>query len=181
MKLSTLSIISFVCIATVACDQQQPVTAVATLPAVISSSEPRYEASLEQGIDFRKAGLPTFVQNIEGVSGVEDWGRWSDANLTPSVKINFTNSLTHKVTVELRARGIFENVKLPTRMLIGGVEKTFTLSEKDETFILQFDLPTSSNQIEIIPPRPESANHVGGSSDTRLLGIGLVSLKIFVS
>lgn len=181
MKLSTLSIISFVCIATVACDQQQPVTAVATSLAVISSPEPHYEASFEQGIDFRKAKLPTFVQNIEGLSGVEGWGRWSDANLTPSVKIHLTNSLTHKVTLELRARGVFENVQLPTRVLIGGVEKTFTLSEKDKTFILQFDLQSPANEIEIIPPRPDSANHAGVGTDTRRLGIGLISLKIFVS
>src|SRR5471030_966111 len=40
-------------------------------------------------IAFMVPGLPEQVKAIAGVSAVENWGRWSDANLAPSVKIDY--------------------------------------------------------------------------------------------
>lgn len=178
MKASTPSMILFACITMYGCDRQQPVATSA--PVVIASAnvEPRYKATLAQGIDFRRVGLPTFVEDITGLSGQEDWGRWSDANLAPSVKIRLTEPLRNKFTLELTVRGVFENTTMPTRVLIGGVEQTFTPSDKDKTYALKFDLPAPANDIVIIPPRPKSTKDAGVGQDPRRLGIGLVTLKV---
>lgn len=182
MKLTTASIVFFSCVVAYGCDRQQPVaTATKSVAVAAAKAEPHYEATLAQGVDFRRDGLPAFVRDIAGLSGQEDWGRWSDANLAPSVKIHLTNPLPKNATLELTARGVFENTKLPTRVLIGGIEKTFTASEKDNTYTLKFDLPATAQDIEIIPPRPTSAKEAGISQDTRRLGVGLVALKIFAS
>ena len=186
MKFSTPTMILFACIATYGCDRQQPVATSTTSPAAATATapanaEPHYEATLAQGIDFRRVGLPTFVRDIAGLSGQEDWGRWSDANLAPSVKIHLANPLSKNITLELTARGVFENTNLPTRVLIGGIEKTFTLGEKDNTYTLKFDLSAPAQEIEIIPPSPRSAKDAGISQDTRRLGVGLSKLKIHAS
>ena len=60
---------------------------------VIDKLGKHYKASLAEGIDFTRPDAPTFVQNILGLSGHEPWGRWSDANEAPTVRIDFVNPL----------------------------------------------------------------------------------------
>ena len=190
MKFISLSTSLLLCLAAIGCDRQQstsitPATSVTTATTtttttkeVVIETEPRYEATLAEGIDFKRAGLPTFVTKIEGLSSQEDWGRWSDANLSPSIKIHFANPLPQKFTLELKERGIFDNTNFPTRVLIGGVEHTFISKKSDQIEALSFSLSKPSNEIEIVPPRPKSAKELGLSDDARRLGVGIVSIKI---
>ena len=191
MKYISPSISLLLCLAAIGCDRQQPaktvtpvssVTSVTTVTtsteAVTTVTEPRYEATLAEGIDFKRTGLPTFVTKIEGLSSQEDWGRWSDANLTPSIKIHFANPLPQKFTLEIKERGIFDNTSSPTRVLIGGVEQSFIANKSDKVEVLNFNLSKPSSVIEIVPPHPNSAKDLGLSADARRLGIGIVSLKI---
>src|SRR5215471_5851617 len=48
---------------------------------------PHYAATPEEGISFGKAGWPDFIKSGEGFAFPEEWGRWTDAELTPTAKI----------------------------------------------------------------------------------------------
>jgi hypothetical protein len=75
-KLNILILSSFVLLS--ACSdkpQPQPPVAAASVPAKVV-----YEATLAQGIDFKKDGYPAFIAQVAGMSGLEPWGRWSDAD-----------------------------------------------------------------------------------------------------
>nr|VFK07994.1 MAG: hypothetical protein BECKLPF1236A_GA0070988_1001214 [Candidatus Kentron sp. LPFa]VFK25766.1 MAG: hypothetical protein BECKLPF1236C_GA0070990_1002510 [Candidatus Kentron sp. LPFa] len=49
----------------------------------------RYPATFTDGIDFTRPDWPEFVRNATGLSHYEPWGRWSNANLAPTVKFDF--------------------------------------------------------------------------------------------
>ena len=60
--------------------------------------EPQYTATLAEGINFAKPGAPDFLVAASGLSGVESWGRWTDANLGPVV-FRFRDSLPRDFTL----------------------------------------------------------------------------------
>jgi len=140
---------------------------------------PRYKATLAQGIDFSRDGFPEFLSAVEGLSLKENWGRWSDANLAPSVKLSFAAPLPRKLQVVLTATTLGENDRLPFAMRIGGVEKSFSVSSTGMRDIaLEFELAADASQIEIVAPKPVSPKELGKSEDARRLGIGLAALRI---
>src|SRR5690606_33432409 len=67
----------------------------------------RYDAVLSEGIDFRRVDWPSFIRRARGLSKAEEWGRWSDARVAKSVRLDFFDPLpAHFVlTMELRAFG----------------------------------------------------------------------------
>ena len=52
-----------------------------------------YKSTLEEGIIFNKEGYPDFISNVEGLTGIEKFGRWSDARLN-----QILNLLLKKIT-----------------------------------------------------------------------------------
>lgn len=141
---------------------------------------PQYFATLSEGIDFRKEGYPDFLMAVYGMSGREDWGRWTDANLAPSAKFLFKKPLPEKFTLELKAVAFGPNIGEPVKVKAGNVEKSFTVkspSMDGEVFRIEFD-GVKGNTIEIIPPKPTAPKDAGVNPDTRKLGVGLIYMKI---
>jgi hypothetical protein len=64
----------------------------------------RYQATISDGFDFSRDGYPDFVRLTSGISGREDWGRWTDANLDPKAKIVFSNPIRGVICLELRVK-----------------------------------------------------------------------------
>ncbi|SQI43071.1 phosphoglycerol transferase I [Serratia plymuthica] len=60
----------------------------------------KYQAD---AIAFMLPGMPQQVKAITGVSSVEDWGRWSDANLAPAVNIDYVAPLPPTFDLVLHA------------------------------------------------------------------------------
>lgn len=141
---------------------------------------PRYDATLAQGIDFARRGYPQFVADVSGISDFESWGRWSDANLGPSVRIRFRQALPSKLTLEITANAFGPNLGQAVRVRIGQAEKEFVHSDPrvPGSYRLTFDA-VGGDTIEIIPPRPVSPAEVAGTTDVRKVGIGLIALKVF--
>ena len=141
-------------------------------------SEPGYEATLAEGIDFKKPGYPNFLSEVKGMSGREPWGRWSDAK---QVEFKFKQPLPSKFTLVISGGGFGANVNKPVNVQVGGIVKDiqfstnpFAPSEKLTPQRISFELNTSVDAIVIVVPQPMST----GTSDTRQLGIGLITLKI---
>lgn len=148
-------------------------------PPKAALTETRSKATLAEGIDFSRENLPDFLSAVEGLSLREDWGRWSDANEAPSVKLTFAAPLPRKFQVLLTAYAFGENGRLPFAMRIGGVEKSFSVSSAGMRVVaVYFELPGPASQIEIIPPRPVSPRELGKSGDGRRLGIALALLRV---
>ena len=144
---------------------------------------PAYDATLAEGIDFRKPGYPTFLADVSGVAGREAWGRWTEG---PVARLRFKNPLPPSFTVSIEAGAIGPNVGKVVVVKAGKVEKTFTVAGGTvgpppgvATFTLDFAGVEGADAIEIIPPAPvRPKDMTAKSDDNRLLGVGLVSLKL---
>ncbi|UII70122.1 sugar translocase [Pseudomonas sp. HN11] len=139
----------------------------------------RSPASLHDGIDFTKAEWPQFVRDVRGFSGSEQWGRWSDANVSKSVRIDFREPLPQKFTLALVAQAFASNANAPIKVLIGAREYELILGSQPSEVKLQIDLQGASvDSISFIPPNPTSPLQAGVNGDVRKLGIGFISLRI---
>jgi phosphoglycerol transferase len=144
-------------------------------PGVIKP-EPKYLASMEEGIDFSRPGSPKFINKFIGLAGREDWGRWSDKD---AVILQFSQPLPKSFVLELQAKGFGPNVGKATKIVVGKDIQTIELASNTQTFSVPIDIEESISEIQIIPPAPASPNVVNpGNPDTRNLGIGLVSIKL---
>lgn len=133
-------------------------------------------------IDFSKEGYPSFVKEIQGLSIWEDWGgRFTDANLAPTARIQFHDPLPSKFTLVITTGASVPNLNMPVKVRIGAVEKEFVVQEewKAQTYRLPIELSSSADVIEIVPPNPRTPSSIDPSSpDGRKLGLSLRSIRI---
>ncbi|MTD27787.1 phosphatidylglycerol--membrane-oligosaccharide glycerophosphotransferase [Erwinia sorbitola] len=128
---------------------------------------------------FNLPGLPQQVQKVSGLSYVESWGRWSDANLLPQVSVQYLEPLPAAFTLTLTARAFGDNALRPITIKVGGWQQEVTFGEHDSTLTLQVNNPTGARSIVITPPAPvESSVGVIDGFAARKLGVGLVSLRV---
>ena len=141
---------------------------------------PRYESSLTEGIDFKKPGYPSFLIAASGVSGREDWGRWTDADVAPVVKFKFKKTLPGKFTLVLQANAIGGNVGSPVIIRAGNSERIIIVKNWPDQTVYEVNLSDigTADTLEIIPPSPFSQKASGQGADDRKLGLGFISLKI---
>jgi phosphoglycerol transferase len=139
----------------------------------------RYDATLEEGIDFTKNGLPLFIKEISGLSETEQWGRWSDANKASAVELIFYDRLPNSFSLFINAIAFGPNIG--ETLIINIAEQTYDIKiPKESPFKLKIDVNLNgqkTNKIEFIPPKPTSPKELGLSEDERKLGIGFI--KIF--
>lgn len=137
---------------------------------------PRYAGSLTTGIDFTRDRFPDFISDAQGLSIPETWGRWS---LGSKVTLKFTSPLPQKFTLILTAKAYANNAQEPTVVTIG--ESIYYLKPAADSADMQLEVDlkgTSTNQITFAPPKPVSPRQLNGANDDRMLGIGLVKLRI---
>jgi len=141
---------------------------------------PRYAATLEDDIDFSRSNFPDFLRDIRGVSKPESWGgRWTDAELSRHVDIQFIEPLPERFTLELDCVAFGPNTSGTLLVRAGKVEKKVVLREKRNTYAINFNLGESVvHELEIVPPDPTSPLSLGINRDTRKLGIGIFSMKL---
>jgi hypothetical protein len=149
-----------------------------TAPSAAATQDtlaPRYDSTLAEGIDFAKQGYPSFLDKVTGVSGYEPWGRWTDGK---EATFKFKQKLPKKFTLELTAQAFGPNINAPLTVQIGKVKKQITLTRgQPSTYTLAVE-GINTDSITLVPAKPISPKSLGGSEDTRLLGVGLIKLKI---
>jgi phosphoglycerol transferase len=132
----------------------------------------RYDAELDEGIDFSRVDFPIFVRDIHGLSGHEPLGRWSDANLSPSVRIDFREPLPNQFSMVLSGYPFGPNTDQELKVRIGSQIHKFRMGGGPFEFKRAIDLGNERiTQIEFIPPQPTSPKQLGISADNRKLGI----------
>jgi phosphoglycerol transferase len=147
-----------------------------TQPGPADPLGPRYEATLAEGIDFRKPGYPLFIKDVRGIAGHEPWGAWTDGAIAT---IRFDQPLPQQFLLKVTGGAWENNINEPVSFIIGGVKRDAIFKDDPfrgpETVSLDFMLTGVNDSIQINVPAP-----VGGPKDTRLIGIGLISLKIML-
>ena len=144
--------------------------------AAIAAAIPRYAATLEEGIAFGRPGLPTFIAEMTGVAAHESWGRWTDG---PAASIRFSTPLPRRFVLVVTGASHGPNLGQPVAFTVGGLTQTAVFTADlgngpPDVRRLVFDLPSTSDTLQIRPPRP----WVPGGGDQRQLGLALVRLQI---
>lgn len=165
-----------------ACGDKAPGSATAPAPvaAPVVAGPISYQASLSEGIDFKKEGYPSFVAEVSGMSGVEPWGRWSDADAGgPAVRFKFKDKLPASFDLVLQANAFGPNEGKAVKVKVGQATQDWVIKNADpaNTYTLKLN-NVDSDTIEFMPPSPATPKSQGVSGDMRILGVGFVSLKV---
>ncbi len=159
-------------------DKPSPKQPASDVPTKSTLSDTAYSSPLSEGIDFTKVEYPAFVADIQGISGPEPWGRWTDGD---RAIIKFKENLPRAFYLELAVKWAFgPNFKRPIRVRVGTHEQTFTVTQTNEIFRFEFINVQNANTIEIIPPSPISPKSMNMNNDQRRVGVGLVKLRVIV-
>jgi hypothetical protein len=151
----------------------------------VSSKDLRYQANAFlrdtpkwEPIDFRLTNLPAWVESISGLNGVENFGRWSDALLSPTVRIVSNVKLPEKFTLKMRVRALSPSKNSPAMICVG--DEFFEVDVKDEFSDIEVKIKRNQegNSIDIRPKSAISPASLGWSSDDRLLALGFEVLSI---
>jgi phosphoglycerol transferase len=135
-----------------------------------------YSATLSEGIDFTKPGYPAFIAETQGISGHEPWGRWTEGD---RAVIKFRDNLPRQFVLELLVDSAFgPNADAPIKVRVGTKEMIFLIMQRKETFRFDFSTDQDVNTIEILVPKPTSPRSMQVNKDERLLGVGLVRLRV---
>lgn len=142
----------------------------------ILDNDIRYQAD---SFIFNLPGAPQTVKSFSGISRPEEWGRWSNANLAPEVKIEYSEPLPEAFDLVITARAIGPNIHRPIPVSVGEDKQQLNLGEQATTTTLHFRNPQKLATLVIAPPEPLLSNegNITGH-DPRRLGIGMVDIKI---
>ncbi len=145
--------------------------------ATANALEPRYQASLSEGITFSTPGYPNFISAVKGISITENFGRWTDGN---EAALEFFQPLPKKFTLKITASVYLPSMGKPIKVVIGG-------KKYDAEFPHQWDfkevaIPVSTDgtvkSISFELPNAKAPQLVGQSVDGRKLCLALSSIKI---
>lgn len=141
---------------------------------------PRYAAHADEGIDFSRPGLPSFLRSMSGVSGHETWGRWTDARLRKAARFVFEQPLTGAVCVALKASARGPQLGKDVIVRGGGSEvRLIAASDAPQWYRVDLSLDQPTAWIEIEPTAPAMpAAWDPGNTDLRKLGLGLYKLLV---
>jgi hypothetical protein len=137
-----------------------------------------YEAPLGQTVHLNKPGLPSFMVIATGLSFREDWGRWSDANLSPAVTFVFKEDLPREFTFEMTVIGFGPNSGKDMLVSVGSSNHKVRIPSDLQTILVNIEGPNTVNSISIMPPYPTSPAELLLGGDNREIGIGISSFRI---
>lgn len=144
---------------------------------VIDRHGPRHSAKFSEGVDFTRLTWPEFIKDVQGVSGPEPWGRWSDARLDYGARFDFFSPLPTRFTLHLSARPFGRNGEQEILVKVGDQTHRVTLRTGDPEIRLPIVLTSDRvDSIEFIPQEPVSPKELGINDDVRKLGIGFVRM-----
>jgi len=151
-------------------------TAMLLVANVLVACAPKPRALLYE-VNFAEDPLPSTVAEISGFSGLESWGRWTDANVAPTAKIRFSQPLPREFAVVITGQSMPEHES--AEMKIGDFKEEFFIHGVGESATVHVELASDSvYTIEIEAKNSVSPKKLGLNDDRRALGIGLSRLTI---
>jgi hypothetical protein len=128
----------------------------------------------EDGIDFRAANLPAFVEHVEGMSFPENWGAWS---LGDSVEIELVEPISGRFDLEITGGAYGSNIGTRIKVEIGTVTKWMkfdTPAWEPTVTVIECHFLEPAIGIKIHIPYPTSP----GPESAQKIGIGLQRIAI---
>lgn len=159
-------------------DRPLPTTSFSIIMAALIT-QTQYEAILHEGVSFAadEKNRAMVVSELKGFSGIEPWGRWTDASLADRGTIKLIRSLPLSGSLILRIRCFATNCNGKMRARYGGVEHAIDLrgiSEQEVSLPMHAD---GGTEIELIPASPVSPRSAAGSTDDRVIGLGIMNMR----
>ncbi len=127
-----------------------------------------------------EAGLHRFAETEDddlrstGLSGMEDWGRWSEGGL---VTLSFAQPLPKQLLLRLDVAAYGPNASLDFDVTAGGQTVPLRADGAHGMKELRFSTDGTARVITIKIPKPTSPQELGAGADQRKLGIGLYTLE----
>ena len=135
----------------------------------------RYSAPVESGVDFSREGYPDFLRYTRGLSGREEWGRWTDARLHPYAELVFDQPFFGAICVSIKARAAGKQGGKVARIRLGDSERSFVTPGADwSLYVFDITLERPASSLEIHPSAPSAAS----PSDRRLIALGLRHVRV---
>ncbi|MBH3428771.1 sugar translocase [Pseudomonas alkylphenolica] len=139
----------------------------------------RYNSTINEGINFSRAGWPDFIRDATGFSGNEPWGRWSDQNISSRPSLKLYSPLPQKFTLVLSAQAFARNANSPVDIVIGNQKHEVSLANTPSEVRVKVDLQgETADSITFVPAHPISPKKLKMGTDSRKLGIGFISMRI---
>lgn len=146
---------------------------------VRSDAALRYDSA---SVQFKLPGLPSFLKNMEGLSRVESWGRWSNSLIAPDVTLEYQQPLPKTFRLRLTAKAYGRNVGQPVIIQVGDEKHEAVFGATPSVFELSFSNSSDASTITLTPPYPELDVQEGNWSPLdktgRFIGIGLMELQV---
>jgi phosphoglycerol transferase len=120
-------------------------------------------------------GPGSLLARVEGLSSIEEFGRWSDAK---QVVLHFNAPLPKRAVVVFKAWAYGDNTERPFTMRIGDGSVPFRLSGSPQEIGLHFETDGTQRSLTIDVPHPVSPQEYGDPRDPRKLGIALADIEI---
>lgn len=134
----------------------------------------KYVSTLNNGIDFTKNGVPTFIKSIKGISEYEDTHRWSEGK---SSELVFTDYLPRNFILKIFGIPFKESIGKKMFVRIGDKEREIILGNTWSDYKLDFN-DINSKSIVITYENPKSPFEIKESSDQRKLSFAYKFIKI---
>lgn len=138
----------------------------------------KYSPSIGGRIDFSLSKLPAWVECISGVSGVESFGRWSDANLAQNVRIVVYAPLPRQFKLRLSMRALNASENSPVTICVGTSLYQVNVTDQFAEVHVDIENPCGANVIDIAPRKSISPMEMGWSSDKRRLALAVACVTI---
>jgi len=132
----------------------------------------------ETRIEFNREGLPSFIRAVFGLSVIESWGRWTDANKAEAAEIHFEADLPENFDLVIEYYAFGPNAGQPVLVRCGSCIAAFAASGAQETVRVRIRPLGPARCITISPYYPTSPLELGLSGDDRRLGLALIAMKI---
>lgn len=123
-------------------------------------------------VDLRATCAAPHARGLVGFSGVESWGRWTDARLSPAAYVHLARPVTDDVAIDLVCMAPFEE---GARFVLG-------LGAEERELVAPGRLAARSVRLhgagggEVLSIRP--LRTARGGPDPRWLGVGLQSVRL---
>lgn len=145
------------------------------------SLEPRYKATLSEGISFSRPGYPDFISSVQGMSVADSTiGRWTDGAQT---LFEFVKPLPEKFNLEISAGAASYWQDKPISVTVGSTkfESNFGVSGSwTAPSVVSFPVTTDgkTKTIAFDFPGAKSPNELGFGEEGRKIALFLHSIKI---
>jgi phosphoglycerol transferase len=139
----------------------------------------RYHAEITSPLEFNSKNYPDYIQEISGLSQIEDWGRWSDANVKSFVRIVYSNNLPKRFRLLIKLQSFDPTKSKLLKVVIADQIYYVNLKPGKSDYEINVNINSSDTKaIDFIPPDPVAPSDSGYGTDNRKISVGFIRIQL---